>query len=120
MKVVFVFRAERSFAERRIDVGRHRRAGPRSRRAAPELSLGERQRGAAAGRADPLIVRRIAADFVAIAESALDSNQVFDVDPRAERMAAAAAARRLRARAGVFVKAHAELRRALKDMKELA
>ena len=54
------------------------------------------------------------------AELALDGRQIAHHRRRGERLAAAAAARLLAARAGVLVEADAELRRPLEDVEQLA
>src|SRR5690606_505113 len=107
--------AERALAEPGVDVAGHRdRLAGGERRAAaapaPQEPLRHRQRGAPAGRADPLVVlRRAAGDLVAVAEPALDLDQILDVHARGERVAAAAAARGLGGAADVLVEADAEL-----------
>src|SRR6185436_4044260 len=60
------------------------------------------------------------ATFVAVAELALDLDQIAHLQQRRELLIAAAAARHPFARRDVLVETDAELRRPLEDVKELA
>src|SRR5690606_1437681 len=87
----------------------------------PQRALREPEQRAPAGRTDLLIVRGAAlAHLVAKAELAFDRDEIANHLLRRERPVAALAPRLLAARALVLVEAHAELRRALEDVEELA
>ena len=79
-----------------------------------ELTVQEAEQRAAAGGADLLVVPA-AGELVTEAEVPLDGREIGDERRRRERPLAAAAARLLRARAGVLVEADAQLGRALEE-----
>ncbi len=88
----------------------------------PQRALCEPEQRAAAARADLLIVvgAFLRLHLVAEAELPLDLGEVAHHHARRERLAAAAALRLFGAAAGVFVKADAELRGPLEDMKQFS
>ena len=127
VKILRIVRAERPFSNAVIDVARHRRL--RSRRdglattphTTPEQRLRHAVRRASAGRADPLVVlHRTVRDVVPVTQSTLDLDQIFDVHPGAERVAAAPTGCRLACPTGILIEAHTKLRRSLDDVEELA
>src|SRR5690349_5366369 len=63
---------------------------------------------------------QLAFHLVLIAQLALDGDQVLDVQPRGERLFAAAADRLLAGLANIAIELDAELRRPLENVKELA
>src|SRR6185312_2023638 len=86
----------------------------------PARALRQAEDGAAASRADLLVVAGAARELVAEAEVMLDGDEVADHRRGRVGGVAAGTARLLAARAGVLVEADAELRRTLEDVEELA
>src|SRR5690606_4713851 len=88
---------------------------------APQAPLRQGKAGSSAGWTDPLIVLGLAAgDRIVIAELALHLDQVLHVHARAKGVPAAPTQRGLLRAPRVLVETHAELRRPLEDVKELA
>ena len=67
-----------------------------------------------------VVFNRAVGHLVAIAQIALSLDQVFQMQARGKGMAAAAAVGCFALFAHLFIKAHADLGRALKDVEELA
>src|SRR5690606_33811204 len=114
VEVLRVLDAERALPDAVVDVpggwkGTIVRQRPAAPLAAPRERLRHGERGAPAGRTDPLVVLDVAArDLVAVAQLALDLDQIERVHARGERVPAAPAARLLLGAPDVLVEADAE------------
>ena len=128
MKVLPVLLSERPEVCLRIAEHRLRQEGrcARANRLAadmvlPRAPLRKHKHRAATARAYPLIMTdRTVIYFVPVSELFFDLYQVFDVQARCKRRAAAPAGREVFSLPHVLVKAHAKLRGSLKDVKELS
>src|SRR5690606_5253190 len=124
--VLAVLAPEGAFAGTRVGVARCGRRAffGKEDTAAPvqkDEALRDREGRPSARWADPLIVFDAGVvDLVTEPERALDLDQILDVHARRERMAAAAAVRRLLRAPAILVEGDPELRRPLEDVEELA
>lgn len=87
---------------------------------ASSASLRQSQHRAATRWTNPLIMADIVRHFIFVAQLLFDGNQIFDVQHARKRVAAALATRLFARFTSVFVKACAQLSRALEDVKKFA